>query len=174
MRDKLYPFSSPVCPQDVYSGIIWTCIEWHVYSVPSHWSYSSGICGIVLADKKNSLWWSILLGIFYSCICMSLQGDKNLIKFDGDHNSARPQFYYDSVSIFFYNVLNPPQFPSACSNKLEKYYNRGAGTNEVILLFTPIKSCIRPSTFCYGNPETLPRKLPVNSLDLFRAYCMRS
>ncbi|EMS61217.1 hypothetical protein TRIUR3_16734 [Triticum urartu] len=60
-------------------------------------------------------------------------GDKNLIKFDGDHNSARPQFYYDSVSIFFYNVLNPPQFPSACSNKLEKYYNRGAGTNESLL-----------------------------------------
>lgn len=60
-------------------------------------------------------------------------GDKNLIKFEGDHNSARPQFYYDSVSIFFYNVLNPPQFPSACSNKLEKYYNRGAGTNESLL-----------------------------------------
>lgn len=89
-----------------------------------------------LGDQNNNLWWSIPLGIFYSCICMSLQGDKNLIKFDGDHNSARPQFYYDSVSIFFYNVLNPPQFPSACSNKLEKYYNRGAGTNEVNFLFT--------------------------------------
>ncbi|KAG2315277.1 hypothetical protein Bca52824_018399 [Brassica carinata] len=32
-------------------------------------------------------------------------GDKNIIKFDGDHNSSRPQFYYDSVLIFFYNVL---------------------------------------------------------------------
>lgn len=60
-------------------------------------------------------------------------GDKNLIKFDGDHNSPRPQFYYDSVSIFFYNVLHPPQFPSVCSNKLEKYYNLGAGTNESLL-----------------------------------------
>jgi hypothetical protein len=65
-------------------------------------------------------------------------GDKNLIKFDGDHNSPRPQFYYDSVSIFFYNVLHPPQFPSVCSNKLDKYYNLGAfkvgaGTNESLL-----------------------------------------
>ncbi|TVU08143.1 hypothetical protein EJB05_41532 [Eragrostis curvula] len=65
-------------------------------------------------------------------------GDKNLIKFEGDHNSARPQFYYDSVSIFFYNVLHPPQFPSVSSNKLDKYYNlgafkAGAGTNESLL-----------------------------------------
>ena len=37
----------------------------------------------------------------------SIQGDKNIIKFEGDHNFARPQFYYDSVSIFFYNVKGP-------------------------------------------------------------------
>ncbi|GAB4843486.1 hypothetical protein Ancab_013447 [Ancistrocladus abbreviatus] len=35
-------------------------------------------------------------------------GDKNLIKFEGDHNSPRPQFYFDSISIFFKNVLQPP------------------------------------------------------------------
>ncbi|MCO5591029.1 hypothetical protein L7F22_045005 [Adiantum nelumboides] len=35
-------------------------------------------------------------------------GDKNIIKFEGDHNSSRPQFYYDSVTIFFHNVLSPP------------------------------------------------------------------
>ncbi|KAL8171348.1 hypothetical protein V2J09_023152 [Rumex salicifolius] len=35
-------------------------------------------------------------------------GDKNIIKFDGDHNSPRPQFYFDSISIFFSNVLQPP------------------------------------------------------------------
>lgn len=38
----------------------------------------------------------------------NLQGDKNIIKFDGDHNSPRPQFYFDSITIFFINVLNPP------------------------------------------------------------------
>lgn len=37
-----------------------------------------------------------------------LQGDKNIIRFEGDHNSPRPQFYFDSISIFFNNVLQPP------------------------------------------------------------------
>ncbi|GFQ01278.1 hypothetical protein PHJA_002271700 [Phtheirospermum japonicum] len=36
-------------------------------------------------------------------------GDKNIIKFDGDHNSPRPLFYFDSISIFFNNVLHPPE-----------------------------------------------------------------
>ncbi|XP_057961439.1 uncharacterized protein LOC131153260 isoform X2 [Malania oleifera] len=54
-------------------------------------------------------------------IFKSYVGDKNIIKFDGDHNSSRPQFYYDSVTIFFYNVLHPPQM-SYYLSKLEKYY----------------------------------------------------
>ncbi|KAJ8747558.1 hypothetical protein K2173_013054 [Erythroxylum novogranatense] len=36
-------------------------------------------------------------------------GDKNIIKFEGDHNSPRPQFYFDSINIFFHNVLQPPE-----------------------------------------------------------------
>ncbi|XP_022138579.1 uncharacterized protein LOC111009703 isoform X2 [Momordica charantia] len=54
-------------------------------------------------------------------------GDKNIIKFDGDHNSPRPQFYFDSINIFFHNVLQPPEdeigdiyinsMPSYFSNK---------------------------------------------------------
>ena len=32
-------------------------------------------------------------------------GDKNLIKFDGDHNSGRPGFFHDSAVIFFINTL---------------------------------------------------------------------
>lgn len=32
-------------------------------------------------------------------------GDKNMIRFEGDHNSARPQFFYDSVSIFLHQAL---------------------------------------------------------------------
>jgi hypothetical protein len=32
-------------------------------------------------------------------------GDKNMITFDGDHNSQRPDFFFDSVGIFFYNCL---------------------------------------------------------------------
>eukprot|EP01098_Paradermamoeba_levis_P001572 TRINITY_DN1183_c0_g1_i5.p1 TRINITY_DN1183_c0_g1~~TRINITY_DN1183_c0_g1_i5.p1 ORF type:complete len:372 (-),score=96.68 TRINITY_DN1183_c0_g1_i5:140-1255(-) len=33
------------------------------------------------------------------------EGDKNLILFEGDHNSSRPEFFYDSVAIFFHNTL---------------------------------------------------------------------
>lgn len=39
----------------------------------------------------------------------AFQGDRNIIKFDGDHNSPRPQCYFDSINIFFQNVLQPPE-----------------------------------------------------------------
>ena len=32
-------------------------------------------------------------------------GDKNLVKLEGDHNSPRPSFFFDSVVIFFHNTL---------------------------------------------------------------------
>ncbi|XP_068642743.1 uncharacterized protein [Aristolochia californica] len=58
-------------------------------------------------------------------IFKSYAGDKNFIKFDGDHNSPRPQFYYDSVSIFFYNILHPPKIKSTNPSSLDKYYDLG-------------------------------------------------
>lgn len=66
-----------------------------------------------------------------------MQGDKNIIKFEGDHNSSRPQFYYDSVSIFFYNVLHPPRVSTSYSTKIDKYCDLGdmkvgSGVEEVI------------------------------------------
>ncbi|KAL8461759.1 hypothetical protein ACS0TY_033022 [Phlomoides rotata] len=68
----------------------------------------------------------------------SYAGDKNIIKFEGDHNSSRPQFYYDSVSIFFYNVLHPPRVSTSYSTKIDKYCDLGdmkvgAGVEENIL-----------------------------------------
>ncbi|XP_028063180.1 uncharacterized protein LOC114266467 [Camellia sinensis] len=54
-----------------------------------------------------------------------IQGHKNIIKFDGDHPSSRPKFYYDSVSNFFHNILHPPLVSSVHSSKLEKYYDLG-------------------------------------------------
>ncbi|KAL5729690.1 hypothetical protein ACHQM5_002603 [Ranunculus cassubicifolius] len=71
-------------------------------------------------------------------IFKSYVGDKNIIKFGGDHNSPRPQFYYDSVSIFFFNVLHPPKVSTPLSSKLEKYYDLGelkvgAGMDESLL-----------------------------------------
>lgn len=56
---------------------------------------------------------SVFLFIFYFLPIFTKkndpQGDKNIIKFEGDHNSPRPQFYFDSISIFFNNVLQPPE-----------------------------------------------------------------
>lgn len=43
-------------------------------------------------------------------------GDKNLINFEGDHNSDRPRFYFDSAAIFLQTCLRPgeeaPEMPS--------------------------------------------------------------
>lgn len=69
-----------------------------------------------------------------------MQGDKNIIKFKGDHNSPRPQLYYDSVCNFFCNVLQPPETSSTCSSKMGKCYDLGdlkvgAGMNQVTFLF---------------------------------------
>ena len=105
----------------------------------------------------------VLLPILLT-FCIFLQGDKNLIKFEGDHNSPRPQFYYDSVSIFFYNVLHPPQFPSTCSDKFDKYYNLGAfkggpGTNEVFFLFISVWNLLP----CVVRSS--PSRLPIHLLE---------
>ncbi|KAG4929136.1 hypothetical protein JHK86_046097 [Glycine max] len=85
-------------------------------------------------------------------------GDKNVIKFDGDHNSSRPQFFYDSVSIFFYNVLHPPNVPRA--HKLEKYYNLGdlklgSGVDES-LLYEILSSLRSASTDAASSSSVLP------------------
>lgn len=106
-----------------------------------------------------------------------MQGDKNIIKFDGDHNSSRPQFYYDSVLIFFYNVLRPPQVPSACSSKLESY--SAAGLDEVIC--TPLDqliqiSCLFICLHFYGLVSSTVSMVKhsaqeSNCLVLFLLYC---
>jgi len=41
-------------------------------------------------------------------------GDKNFIKFEGDHNTHRPVFFYDSAVIFFIGTL---QVEHLCTEK---------------------------------------------------------
>ncbi|KAL3380396.1 hypothetical protein AABB24_000834 [Solanum stoloniferum] len=55
-------------------------------------------------------------------------GDKNIIKFEGDHNSPRPQFYFDSISIFFNNVLQPPmdEAGAAFFDMPRDYFGKGS------------------------------------------------
>ncbi|KAF3451927.1 hypothetical protein FNV43_RR08023 [Rhamnella rubrinervis] len=99
----------------------------------------------------------------------SYAGDKNIIYFDGDHNSSRPQFYYDSVSIFFYNVLHPPQISSVNSCKLEKYYDLGdlkvgAGMDEC-LLYEIITGVHSAGTDAASSSSAPPNISTVKSVD---------
>ncbi|KAJ9182026.1 hypothetical protein P3X46_006062 [Hevea brasiliensis] len=57
-------------------------------------------------------------------------GDKNIIKFEGDHNSPRPQFYFDSINIFFHNVLRPPEdeVGGTYFDTMHDYCGKGSGS----------------------------------------------
>ncbi|KAK4741676.1 hypothetical protein SAY87_025264 [Trapa incisa] len=98
-------------------------------------------------------------------------GDKNIIKFDGDHNTSRPQFYYDSVSIFFYNVLRPPQVSKPHVRKAEKYYdlgniNLGAGMDENLLyeIIAGLRSTSGESASSSSFPHSSALPKPVSEL----------
>jgi len=41
-------------------------------------------------------------------ICDKYAGDKNMVLVEGEHNTCRPAYFHDSVSIFFYNRLCAP------------------------------------------------------------------
>nr|XP_051194301.1 uncharacterized protein LOC127307609 isoform X2 [Lolium perenne] len=82
-----------------------------------------------------------------------VKGDKSIVKFEGDHNSPRPQSYYDSVSIFFYNTLRPPQLPASGSNKLHMGALKvGTMTNES--LFFEIINGLRAARTDAGSSST--------------------
>ncbi|KAL0854870.1 hypothetical protein Bca101_060022 [Brassica carinata] len=92
-------------------------------------------------------------------------GDKNIIKFDGDHNSSRPQFYYDSVLIFFYNVLRPPQVSSACSSKLESYSAAGLDENFLYEIISGLRSaCVDVASSSSSAPPASLTTKPTNEL----------
>jgi predicted alpha/beta-fold hydrolase len=52
------------------------------------------------------------------------QGDKNLIKFEGDHNSNRPDFFFNSVSIFLYQTLQCDQLLSGSNKFTEEEFKQ--------------------------------------------------
>ncbi|XP_022724361.1 uncharacterized protein LOC111281055 isoform X2 [Durio zibethinus] len=104
-------------------------------------------------------------------IFRSYAGDKNIIKFDGDHNSSRSQFYYDSVSVFFYNVLQPPKVSTSCPSKLEKYYDLGdlkvgAAMDEGLLyeIITGLQSASTNDASSSSAPPSVLTTKPVNEM----------
>lgn len=84
-------------------------------------------------------------------------GDKNIIKFDGDHNSPRPQSYYDSVSIFFYKSLHPPLLPAARSKLHMGAFKVGNITNEN---FFEIINGLRPANTAGCSSSTDAPNIP--------------
>ncbi|KAL6604531.1 hypothetical protein ACP70R_042958 [Stipagrostis hirtigluma subsp. patula] len=83
-------------------------------------------------------------------------GDKSVIKFEGDHNSPRPQSYFDSVSIFFYSTLRPPQL---LSNKLRMGASKvGNITNETF--FFEIINGLRSADTAARSSSTDAPKFP--------------
>ncbi|XP_035814654.1 uncharacterized isoform X5 [Zea mays] len=87
-----------------------------------------------------------------------LRGDKNIIKFDGDHNSPRPQSYYDSVSIFFYKSLHPPLLPAARSKLHMGAFKVGNITNENF--FFEIINGLRPANTAGCSSSTDAPNIP--------------
>jgi len=48
------------------------------------------------------------------------KGEKGLTEFEGDHNSERPKFFYDSATIFFCNLLNIEMIEEQTEEQLEE------------------------------------------------------
>ncbi|CAJ1962793.1 unnamed protein product [Sphenostylis stenocarpa] len=101
-------------------------------------------------------------------ISESYAGEKNIIKFDGDHNSSRPQLFYDSVSIFFYNVLRPPHIPRA--RKHDRYFDIGdlkigPAVNES-LLYGILSNLQSVTIDAASSSSALPRNLNSNTASI--------
>ncbi|CAI5978671.1 unnamed protein product [Closterium sp. NIES-65] len=59
-------------------------------------------------------------------------GDKNLITFAGDHNSHRPNFFYDSAAIFLHNVLQPPPIQEPPASSLYNHIPGGSDAQQPV------------------------------------------
>jgi hypothetical protein len=65
---------------------------------PALIAHAEGIFKLILGDMFIKIKHSEILYENYG-------GDKSIIQFEGDHNTQRPDFFYDSVGNFFNNVL---------------------------------------------------------------------
>ena len=75
-------------------------------------------------------------------------GDKNLITFEGDHNSHRPQFFYTSVLFFLKTVLQMP-VPEQAAAEAAASASGYALTHSHD--YPTLKSCVAtPAMLCLG------------------------
>eukprot|EP00201_Polytomella_parva_P000505 CAMPEP_0175073080 /NCGR_PEP_ID=MMETSP0052_2-20121109/20324_1 /TAXON_ID=51329 ORGANISM="Polytomella parva, Strain SAG 63-3" /NCGR_SAMPLE_ID=MMETSP0052_2 /ASSEMBLY_ACC=CAM_ASM_000194 /LENGTH=870 /DNA_ID=CAMNT_0016340771 /DNA_START=18 /DNA_END=2627 /DNA_ORIENTATION=- len=136
-------------------------------------SFTPALFGHALGDKFVKMSHSEALLKAYA-------GDKNLVKFEGDHNSLRPDFFYHSVSIFFYNTMRleqlskpPASAPSESiydfllaegyEEELESEKSEAGNVDEGTNLFAPhINS---DSTKNNGNAPAVTTNTPARELD---------
>ncbi|XP_074296146.1 uncharacterized protein LOC141623884 [Silene latifolia] len=95
-------------------------------------------------------------------------GDKNIIKFEGDHNSPRPQFYFDSISIFFNNVLQPPQdeAPVSLYDPVQEYIDKATWNALHGLGYMGRKSSVPTASGSGDAIEQLRSKRPMSRMEV--------
>ncbi|KAK9699467.1 hypothetical protein RND81_08G175500 [Saponaria officinalis] len=95
-------------------------------------------------------------------------GDKNIIKFEGDHNSPRPQFYFDSISIFFNNVLQPPQdeAPVSLYEPMHEYIDKATWNALHGLGYSSRKSSGPTTSGSVDAIEQLRSKRPMSRMEV--------
>ncbi|GLT47507.1 hypothetical protein SLA2020_212000 [Shorea laevis] len=94
-------------------------------------------------------------------------GDKNIIKFEGDHNSPRPQFYFDSINIFFHNILQPPEDEVGATffDPMQDYFGKGAWTMPNIG-FLPSSTASKEGSSTVGAIKEIHPKRPMSRMEV--------
>lgn len=65
-------------------------------------------------------------------------GDKNLIIVDGDHNTARPRFLYDSVGIFLTQTLQVRALSFSVYSRVQLHVREQEET-----MYCPTRRCVQ-------------------------------
>ncbi|KAL2494407.1 alpha/beta-hydrolase superfamily protein [Forsythia ovata] len=116
--------------------------------------------------------------IFDHYMLTDLHGDKNIIKFKGDHNSLRPKFYFDSISIFFNNVLQPPEYElrSTLFDLSPKYFGELLDTSDkkrISTLRAPPRSSLLRLLGALNQAEDLHPEAPTLPMTKFAPFWYR-
>ncbi|KAK8661393.1 hypothetical protein V6N13_090998 [Hibiscus sabdariffa] len=95
-------------------------------------------------------------------------GDKNIIKFEGDHNSPRPQFYFDSINIFFHNVLQPPEDEVGATfyDSVHDYFGKGSWAVPEVGFFPDSSSASKATSSTSDAIKQVRSKRPMSRTEV--------
>ncbi|KAF2584345.1 hypothetical protein F2Q70_00036627 [Brassica cretica] len=97
-------------------------------------------------------------------------GDKNIVKFEGDHNSPRPQFFIDSINIFFHNVLQPPEVVGpTLYDPLDDYFAKGgwSSMHDTTIPQSPMQKSLASSSSISDAINEVRTKRPMSRTDVW-------